>query len=178
MTDADSINNYTTYHATNFKVDNWGINVNNTLFFRDLFGNDFCLNYLKLNYTYLHQKRYDQMNIYASSYALDYLRHKVVAILNSKIYGKLSAEISFRFQDRVGEFVKYSLSENDKGMMEYVANKRKYTPYALLGIKLLWQSKNIDVYLDSDNVTNKRYYDIGNVVQPGFWLMTGIKVRF
>ena len=24
----------------------------------------------------------------------------------------------------------------------------------------------------------KRYFDLGNVEQPGFWLMTGAKVKF
>ena len=178
MTDADSINNYTTYHATNFKVNNWGFNINNTIFFRQLFGLNTYLNSLAISYTFIHQKRLDNTNIYASSYASDYLRHKLVATLNTKVVSYLSAELSFRFQDRMGEYVKYSPHKDNDGNTNYTAQKKSYTPYCLLNLKLVWKQNNYELYVNADNLTAKRYYDIGNVKQPGFWLMAGAKLRF
>lgn len=178
MTDADSVNNYTTYHAANFVIDNMGINVNNTIDFRQLFGEKSYLNFFSVNYTYIHQKRHDDTTVYASSYALDYLRHKLVATLNSKLISSLSAELSFRFQDRMGDFIKYTAIVNDDGNVSYQASKKSYSPYGLLSLKLIWSQKNYEIYLDADNLTSKKYYDIGNVRQPGLWMMAGAKIRF
>ena len=178
MTDADSVNNYTTYHATNFKVNNWGINISNTILFKQLLSDDIFLNYFSVNYTFLHQKRLDHRSLYASSYAFDYLRHKLVATLNSKIISALSAEISIRFQDRMGEYIKYSPHKDAEGHVNYLAQKKSYSPYTLINLKLLWIHNTYEFYINVDNLTSKRYYDIGNVRQPGCWLMAGAKFRF
>ncbi len=178
MTDADSVNNYTTYHAANFKVNNWGINFSGTILFRQLWNENSCLNFLAVNYTYLHQKRLDSQDIYASSYAFDYLRHKLVASLNTRIYKALSAEISLRFQDRMGDYVEYTPHKDVEGHINYSAQKKSYSPYALLNCKLMWNQDNYELYVNADNITSKRYYDIGNVRQPGCWLMAGAKLKF
>ena len=177
MTDADSVNNYSTYHATNFKINNWGFNVQNTFFFRQLFNSFSHLNYLTISYSYLHQKRLDNQQIYASSYALDYLRHKLVACLNVNICPALTAELSVRFQDRMGEYIMYSPHEDENGNVSYSAQKKSYSPYALLNAKICWKKNNIELYVNADNITSKKYYDIGNVRQPGLWVMTGAKIK-
>lgn len=177
MTDADSVNNYTTYHATNFKINNWGLNIKNTFFIRQLFSNVSHLNYLTVAYSYLHQKRLDKQHVYASSYALDYLRHKLVACLNVSICPALTAEISVRFQDRMGEYIKYSPHKDENGNVSYSAQKQSYSPYALISTKISWRKNNLELNLNADNLTSKKYYDIGNVRQPGMWVMAGAKIK-
>ena len=73
----DSTNNYTTYHATNFKVDNMGAEILASWQLNELLPSQRLMECLSINYTYLHQKRHDKKEIYASSYALDYLRQKL-----------------------------------------------------------------------------------------------------
>ena len=48
-----------------------------------------------------------------------------------------------------------------------------YAPYAKLDGKITWNAPSWRLYLKADNITNHRYYDLGNVPQPGLWLMAG-----
>ncbi len=173
MTLADSVNNYTTFHATNFKINNMGGCVSAEYRFHDVFSNNCCLNWFKAEYTYIHQERKTPEDLYASSYALDYLRHKLVLKLNSKIYKELNATLVFRWQDRQGKFVKYSPFLDEDGVLQYNAKTVPYSPYGLLNLKLYWKSSRFNFYLDFENLTNHKFYDIGNVRQPGFCVMAG-----
>lgn len=178
MTAADSVNGYTTYHAANFELNNMGGSLNATLLFRELFGEKAYLNRFSAQYSYLYQKRNDGKEIYASSYALDYLRHKVVLRLDTKIYDRLSATLSFRWQQRMGEYIRYTPVSDGDGGVTYEAAKSAYHPYGLLDLRLQWVASRYDLYVEGNNLTDHRYYDIGNVRQPGFWLMAGGKWKF
>lgn len=178
MTPADSVNGYTTFHAANFKVNNMGVGINSTLLFRELFGADSYLNTFNVSYTYLHQRRHDETEVFASSYALDYLRHKLVAVLSAKVVDHLTAEVSFRYQKRLGSFVKYTSGTDESGNLQYTASSVDYSPYGLLGMKLLWTDSRYELSVEAENLTGRRYYDIGNVRQPGLWLMAGAKIKF
>lgn len=188
MTPADSTNGYTTYHATNFKVDNYGANLSATLTLlrgpRPSWSAARCGGApaldLAVDYAYVHQRRHDDQEIYASSYALDYLRHKLTARLNAQWGRHLSATLAYRWQQRMGSFVKYTPTAGDDGTTTYAASTQPYHPYSLLDLKLQWRETGRapwEVYLQANNLTCHRYYDIGNVRQPGLWLMAGIKVH-
>ncbi len=174
MTPEDSVNGYTTYHAANFKIDNMGATVNAELLFREWLGEKSYLKSLGVKYSYIHQNRHDDVDVYASSYSLDYLRHKFVAQLESKLYGRWNAALTYLWQQRMGGYVKYSPSADGK----YVASNVSYHPYGLLNVKVNWTGDRCDFYLEGKNLTSYRYYDVGNVQQPGFWLMTGAKLKF
>ena len=178
MTDADSVNNYTTYHATNFKVNNWGVNFNALLSFPQMFGKRTIFNYLSLNYAFLKQKRLDDIPVYASSYALDYLRHKLVLTLNAKFLRNFEAEVSCRAQDRMGEYVKYTPKIHEDGNTIYEANTCEYKPYAIVNLKIKWIKQKYELFAIIDNLNDKSYYDIGNVPQPGIWITAGAKINF
>ena len=38
-----------------------------------------------------------------------------------------------------------------------------------------WTDRHYSVYAEVNNIFGKRYYDYGNVEQPGTWVMAGIK---
>ena len=177
MTLADSVNGYTTYHATNFKVDVIGYDINATVLFTELMNADSPLRTFQIDYSYLNQKRHDDVEIYASSYALDYLRHKIVMRLDARFIQKLFATLTYRWQDRMGSYVKYTPEIVD-GKTSYGARTVSYNPFGLLDLRLQWKDKQYEVYLEGNNLTNYRYYDLGNVEQPGFWLMAGAKWIF
>ena len=168
MTPADAANDFTTYHATNFRLDKMGVNVNLTVpLGPPLISPDRGRMSLMLDYTYLHQKRYDDVEVVASCYALDYLRHKLVARLDVEVLRGLKAALTYRWQQRMGGFV-----DSQSGRL------RSYTPYGLLDLRLIYSVRRFEVYCDANNLTSYRYYDLGNVLQPGFWLMTGAKWKF
>ena len=111
------------------------------------------------------------MPFYKSNYAMEYLRHKFVAGIDHRIVGDLTASWAFRWQQRMGSYIIY---ENNKS----TGVARPYAPFGLLDVKLLWTKPRYELSLAMNNLTSYRYYDLGNVPQPGFWLMAGAKIRF
>ena len=166
--------NYTTYHATNLKVNNMGIS----------FSGRFTTNNRRISlntqYTFIHQKRNDDIQLDDSYYGLNYLRHKVIAAAMARIWKGLSATLSYRFQNRMGTYYEYDTNhivKNAYGWDTYTfAGKSSYKPFSLIDLHLEWREKHYKIYADLNNLTNYQYIDIGNVKQPGFWFMGGIKL--
>ncbi|MDR3251787.1 MAG: TonB-dependent receptor [Tannerella sp.] len=104
-----------------------------------------------------------------SRYTLNYLRDKLTAQLNHKILNNLSASWHFRFQDRMGSYRRYE-GGADKGLEEYPA-------FSTLDLKLSYEYKKFSFKVDINNLYDTYYYDIGNVPQPGFWLLCGVAVK-
>ncbi|MBP5619909.1 MAG: TonB-dependent receptor, partial [Bacteroidaceae bacterium] len=96
-----------TYHSANFNLDNMGFQAQVGLDFNELVGRDLWLQSFDLGYTWMHQTRHDDIEIFRSNYAMEYLRHKFVANLNHRIWNNLSATWSLRWQDRMGNYILY-----------------------------------------------------------------------
>lgn len=177
MTPDDSENGFTTYHATNFKLNKFGVNFNALFLFGELFESP-MIDRFRVNYTYLYQKRHDNLIVVASCYALDYLRHKMSLSLDSRKWRHLTANFSFRLQNRKGGFLEYIPNINDEDVVDYLTSFHKYNTFGILSVKLRWSDDKYELYLEGENITNVKYYDIGNVRQPGFCFMTGLKWNF
>lgn len=54
---------------------------------------------------------------------------------------------------------------------------KPYGTHALLDCRLTWRAPRYELFADLSNLTAKRYYDLGNVRQPGFLVMAGAKWR-
>lgn len=156
------------YHSANFDLDNMGAQVQADLDFGHLFRRDLFLQRLHVGYTYIYQKRHDDTPIYKSNYALEYLRHKFVARLDHKIWSRLSANWSLRWQDRMGAYILYENAKNTGRLTDY-------SPYATLDLKIQWTTPKYSVYVEGNNLTNKQYHDLGNIPQPGLWIMAGAR---
>ena len=121
---------------------------------------------INLSYSYISQDKDLEAGV-VSQYALEYLRHKLVAGLQTKEWRGFSARLNCRFQDRVGSYTSFD------GVL------RQYSPYALVDARLQKQSQHYTVYLEANNLLdNRTYVDFGNVQQPGLWLVSGITLRF
>ena len=173
---SDKENNYTVYHSANFKLDNMGYGVDFALDFTRWWGEGSFLQQFRGSYTYIHQKRHDAVEIYKSNYAMEYLRHKVVLTLNHRLFSRLTAEWDFRWQERMGSFQLLSNPHTVDGKTVWDSSLTPYAPYAQLDVKLKWTAPKYRLFVQMNNLTNHRYYDIGNVKQPGFWLMAGASV--
>ena len=133
---------------------------------------------LSISYSYIHQEKDLEPGI-VSQYALEYLRHKLVANIHipllrqsavlrrcrSQIPSRLTLDATLRYQDRAGQYTDFDGSVND------------YRPYALVDARLSWQHPAYELYLKANNLLDTSYRDYGLVPQPGRWLITGLTVR-
>ena len=101
---------------------------------------------------------------------MEYLRHKVVATLDHRIVSRLSAAWTFRWQDRMGCYLRYEDAHSTGQLADY-------SPYATLDLKLRWQDTHYELWAEGTNLTNHRYYDLGNVPQPGIVVLAGVRVK-
>lgn len=155
-------------HADNFTLDNLGISTDWRVDFRQLLGRRSFLNTLTLGYTYIHQEREGRYEIFTSLYAGDYLRHKLTASLNHRIWNALSASWNVRYQKRMGDYQVYEGLKATNAL-------RPYSPYATLDLKLQWVKPTYEIFVQGTNLTNVKYQDLGNIPQPGIWVMAGAK---
>lgn len=156
------------YHSTNFKLDNIGFTASAAVDFRSLLGGRQPLERFAVGYTYMDQDKKSGARVYRSNYALDYLRHKMAATLDAHIFSRLSASASLRMQKREGAYMEYRSAAATGRLVGY--------PFvALLNLKLSWREKHYELFTTFDNITARRYYDLGNVPQPGCVVMAGLK---
>jgi len=118
---------------------------------------------VNISYSYIHQEK-DLEPQMVSQYALEYLRHKLVAGVHHPIIPQLLLHLNLRWQDRVGQYTDIDGSACD------------YSPYALVDARLSWQQPHYELYVESNNLLDTSYRDYGLVPQPGRWLIGGIRV--
>lgn len=123
---------------------------------------------LQLGYTRLNQNKESGKLI--SNYALNYLRDKFTTQLHHPIYKNISANWSFRWQKRMGAYIKY---ENLKP-----AEQVPYTDFSTLDLRIDWKLQNWNIQLSANNIFDTKYYDLGNIPQAGFWLISGVSCTF
>ncbi len=145
------------YHSVNFRMNNYGGEVNLTFLPRDLFGQSFPLRKLTARYAYIDEDSKYGVTVTQSKYAMEYLRNKVTLSADGQIWRNLNLSLTWRWQDRTGE------SNSD---------------YALLDGKLSWDERHWSLYFDASNILDKKYYDYSYVEQPGFTFVAGVKLRW
>lgn len=145
-----------TFYSTNFKLNNVGFEVSGEWLPQEQ-NPDLYLRKIGFSWSYLNQESDYQEAIAASKYAMMYLRHKLVATAESRLWRSLNASLSWRLMDRTGN-----------------ANPS----YALLDAKLSWDAPRFTIYADATNLLNKRYYEYEFIRQPGILFKAGVKVSF
>ena len=119
---------------------------------------------MKIGYSYIDQNKNLETHI-VSQYALEYLRHKLVANLQLPIWQHLRLNVNGRWQDRVGSYTDFN------------GNIQDYKPYFVADARLTWQQDRWKVYVEANNLFDASYRDYGLVEQPGRWLIAGINVN-
>ncbi len=154
------------YTSDNCDIDSYGAEALMGMDFTRLWGKKSLLQTLTLSYCYNYQTRTnkDKSAQYASQ--LVFLRNKFVASLNHRIYDRLSAQWDFTLKSREGEF--------DNAI---TGQRQSYGTFGNLDLKLQWEDKHYTVYVQANNLTSHKYYDVANVLQPGLWVMSGVKVK-
>jgi len=127
--------------------------------FSDLINPLFFIQSTKLYYCYLNiNKDLDQ---YISKYALDNLKHNITLLLKNRLGKNLYFSWKFSYFDREGTF-----TQNNKQV--------KYKPVLLIDGKIIYTIQSHSIFIETSNLLNKRYYELGNQIQPGIWIRGGI----
>ena len=117
-----------------------------------------------VSYSYINQAKEQEANI-VSQYALEYLRHKLVASAHVPIIYRLTADMNLRWQDRVGQYTDFAGQVHD------------YQPYALVDARLAWTEPKWKLFVEANNLLDKSYADYGHVEQPGRWIIAGFAIQ-
>ena len=147
------------------KLNAYGAEASINLDFSSLLPQQHVLESFNLAYNYIYQDKELEANL-ISQYALEYLRHKVVARLSLQPIKSLHVGLNYRFQERTGTY------QNLEGQLE------EYAPYSIFDARVSWDQTHYSIYAEVNNIFNKTYVDYGNVPQPGTWFIAGVKVRF
>ena len=153
------------WRSVNFtRVNTIGVESNVRFAIQELLPHQNVLKSLNISYNYINQNKHDD-GIETES-KLEYLRHKLVAELQTHIIGNLDFGINYRFQKRNGNYI------------DQDGNTSKYHPYSLLDARLTWTGPSYTLYAQVNNLLNhKNYVDFGNLKQPGAWIVVGAKLH-
>lgn len=147
------------------RINSTGIEANVALDFSRILPSQRILRSLNAAYSYIDQSQRREEGV-QSLYALEYLRHKVVARLGLDLPPCLALDISYRFHERVGSYT------DPDGV------NRHYKPYSLVDARLAWNKPRYTIYVEANNLFDTDYVDYGNVPQPGLLVMAGAKFNF
>lgn len=147
------------------KVNSIGVEANLNFDFLSLLPTQRFMRNMSLAYSYIDQDK-DLENYLQSQYALEYLKHKFTAQVVFNLFSHLNLNLSYRYQERKGNYQLLS------------GEVKPYGSFSLLDARLSWNADKYKLYVESNNLFNKTYYDYGNVPQPGRWIMAGATYSF
>ncbi len=153
------------WKSVNFtKVNATGVELSATIDWRALFpGQRWCKS-LNVAYSHIHQNKVETEGL-QSRYTLEYLRHKLVADLQTTIVPGLDFGLYYRWQERTGYYTDVNGIDHN------------YRPYSIVDARLTWTKPRYRCYVEVNNLLDKTYVDYGNVPQPGIWIMGGASVN-
>lgn len=157
------------YHATSFSLDNYGIGTDVRLDLASWWGPRQPFRTFSVSYAWTGQHRRAGEAYYKSNYAMEYLRHHFVARLRHRIVSHLEADWTLRVRQRQGGYLEYTDGKPTGQILPY-------GHHALLDCRLQWQQPHYSLYADFNNITHRRYYDLGNVPQAGFTALGGVRL--
>ena len=158
------------FHSTQFALNNWELLWKGKADFCSLMPSQSWLESLDMSCMYNYQTKKEGAEVYKSNYSLEYLRWKIRGGIHFRFFQHLQVSGYVSWQKRMGGYLDASRG---------AANQyTKYSPYAVADIKLSWDARPCSLFLSLENVGNHKYFDYGNVPQPGFVCLGGVSVRF
>jgi iron complex outermembrane receptor protein len=109
---------------------------------------------LHLSYTYLDQKIVAPQEL-TSKYAIEALRHQLLARLNTTWFKALDINVAARYQQRIS-----------------------YNDYTILDMHVAYHLKNWEIYTDLNNLSDTQYKEIGSIPMPGRWISLGFRYTY
>ena len=131
-----------------------------------LLRNELGKQYPNIQISYLYNNVEKGNADFVSNYALDNLKHKLVGSVSEQLLKGLTFDLRFVFQDREGSYTQF---ENKVPVGEVA-----YDPFWVFDSKLSYRRNQFSFFASVNNIFDKQYNDIGNVIQPGRWFKTGM----
>ncbi|MDL2215124.1 TonB-dependent receptor, partial [Dysgonomonas sp. OttesenSCG-928-M03] len=131
------------------KIDKKGLEIGAKFYLKEIISSLDPTTTLQIGYTRLHQKKNSGELI--SNYTLNYLRDKFTAQLNHPIYKSVSANWNFRWQKRMGSYLKYEELKP--------TTQQPYPTFSTLDLRVNWKINAFDINLTANNIFNKKYFD-------------------
>jgi vitamin B12 transporter len=126
---------------------------------------DYWFQKVQLNYAYLVSDRKEER--FQSFYTLNYLKHKLSASSFFRLANGLTASVVYTFKKREGSY-----------QWDNTSPIILYKPVNLVDVRINYNKKWFNLYLDINNALNYQYFDFGFVEQPGRWISGGTKMSF
>ena len=148
------------------RINTKGFEASLSINLREWLGNNQPLRLFNMGYMYLDQNRVEDELI--SNYVLNHLRYKFTAVLHHDVIKKLTFSWNFRWQERAGSYVQY---------VDLQPGERvNFKPFAIMDLKANYSLRNLNLFMNANNIFNTTHVDFGNIPQPGFWLSAGASV--
>lgn len=145
-----------------------GIEIGGKIFINEVFPIIRHTTIFEANYMRMHQDIVKTQ--YISNYILNYLRDKLTLRLTLPIYKDvLTTTLSYRHQKRMGTYLKYTENQSTQ--------TSTYPAYSLLDINLNYKYRSLGLYMNINNILNTPHFDLGNIPQPGIWVIIGASVN-
>jgi len=133
--------------------------------FTEIYKSNSLIRKANLSYAYLNLTK--QSDNLISYYLLDYLRNKAVLSIEHGIFKNLSASWAWVYQERLGTYT------------DIISGKEvNYKPFVTTDLKLMYKSRNIDLFVETSNIFDINYNDFGNIPSPGRWSKIGVVLNF
>ena len=144
------------YKSGNFELDNRGCELSAAMMPRELWENN-PISKFQVQYAYNDADISYNRAVASSKYAMEYLRHRVLATADFRITDWLGVNLSYRYNYRVGE-------GND--------------PYSLVDAGAKVEFGRFVGYVNATNLFDEDYRDFSFIEQSGRRVVVGVKVRF
>ena len=144
------------YKSGNFELDNRGCEISAAVMPRDFWVRN-PISKIQIQYAYNDADISYSRAVAASKYAMEYLRHRVLATADFRITEGFGVNLSYRYNHRVGE-------GND--------------PYSLVDAGARYERGRVVGYINVTNVFDNDYRDFSFIEQSGRRFVIGAKIRF
>lgn len=131
-----------------------GVDISLNMFFPVITGTNGFLQRFNIGYTYIDAMIEDN-EAAISRYALENLRHQLIAGLEFKLGNRLFYSTRYRYIDRV-----------------------TMDDYNILDMQLLYRAKDFEVFLNASNIGDTEYRETNLVMMPGRWITGGVEIKF
>lgn len=157
------------WHTQNItELNTYGGEISVSINPEEIFSDNSFLEHVRTSYSYTEISKLPDEFI--SNYALDNLKHKWIVDFGIKLPLNISINYTLGIYDRNGAYLFYSSETNS-------SEELPYEPYILNDISIRYTLKRFSLFADISNVFNIEYMDLGSVIQPGRWVIGGIRLR-
>lgn len=108
---------------------------------------------------------------FESKYSLDYLKHKLGLNAQFNIAEDLQTSIRTCYNARNGSYLDFDPDTNTTVLVPFRS-------YWLTDMKISYERNFLKLFVNISNLLDTEYTDVGNLIQPGRWIVMGMEINF